>query len=103
LKKSKSLSHKDLIIKGIAFGISFYLLEVFVYFTAMTLGPGQRKILGLVSLHDIAGIITFPLVYLTAEQEPWLGRLALILNAILWATAFAGILALLRRYRRSSL
>jgi hypothetical protein len=54
-------------------------------------------------LHDIAGIITFPLVYLAAEQEPWLGRLALILNAVLWATAFTAILALLNRHRRSSL
>jgi hypothetical protein len=100
------LRKKDLIIKGIIFGIFFYFLEVLVYFTAMSLGPGHtsRKILGLVSLHDLAGIITFPLVHLAAKHELWwLGRLALILNAVLWATAFSGMLALLNRFRRSSL
>jgi hypothetical protein len=98
------LRHKDLIIKGIIFGIFFYFLEVLVYVTGVSLGPGQRKILGLVSLHDLAGIITFPLVHLAAKHEIWwLGRLALILNAVLWAAGFTCLLALWKRHRRSSL
>jgi hypothetical protein len=99
------LRHKDLVIKAIIFGISFYFLEVLVYLSAMATGPGQtsRKILGMVSLHDLAGIITFPLVHLAAKHDlSWLGRIALTLNAVLWAAGFFCMLALLNRQRGSS-
>ena len=97
--------NKDLVIKAILFGISFYFLEVLVYHAAMGMGPGQtsRKILGVVSLYELAGIITFPLVYLAAKHDlRWLGRLAFMLNAVLWAAGFSCIWGLIHRYRRSS-
>jgi hypothetical protein len=97
--------NKDLVIKAIIFGITFYCLEVLVYHSAMAVGPGQtsRKILGVVSLHDLAGVITFPFVYLAAQHDLWwLRRLAFMLNAVLWSAGFSCMLAALNRHRNSS-
>jgi hypothetical protein len=98
--------NKSLLTKAIIFAILFYLLEVLVYISGLAMGPARisRKILGVISVYDLACIITFPLAYLAAKYEiRWLGQLALTLNAVLWAVVFSCMVALVNRLRRSSL